>query len=605
MQDALTVFVTISIASFAPIGSLAAIFDVTTYGAVGDGKQDDTQAFLKAWKDACSATNESPTLKIPAAKTFLLSPVNFQGPCSFSNVHVQVLGNIVAPNSLDAWKGCVKNSWMVFSSVKNLIVDGSGQIDSQGSFWWRRGHQTPTCGTCPTVLHFYKCDNMNLSGLNRLNPPGNHISISTCTNVTISNLNITAPGDSPNTDGIDISFSSQVQIHDLNIQTGDDCTAINNGCSYINITSVACGPGHGINTNVGCTNITMEHVHINGGLSASCTNAHGTAVDTSPNDALTVFVTICIASFAPIRGLAAVFDVRTYGAVGDGKKDDTQAFVKAWKDVCSATGGNPTLNIPAGRTFLVGPLCFQGPCKFSTVHVQVLGNLVAPVSLDAWKGCEKNSWIVFSTVNNLIVDGSGQINGQGSFWWGMDIKSPTCSTPTALRFFNCSNMNLHGLNHFNPPRNHISIDTCKGATISNLRITAPENSPNTDGIDISATSQVQIRSLNIQTGDDCIAINSGSSYINITIVACGPGHGISVGSLGAGRSYGTAEQVHVQNCNFTKTQNGCRIKTWPAVMTAAVDAFIASFEALNPTPPPVEGSSDSTSSAPIILPDET
>ncbi|KAM7490126.1 hypothetical protein LguiA_033047 [Lonicera macranthoides] len=170
-------------------------------------------------------------------------------------------------------------------------------------------------------------------------------------------------------------------------------------------------------------------------------------------DALTVFVTICIASFAPIRGLAAVFDVRTYGAVGDGKKDDTQ----------------------------------------------VLGNLVAPVSLYAWKRCEKNSWIVFSTVNNLIVYGSGQINGQGSFWWGKSLKSPTCSTPTALLFFNCHNMMLNGLYHLNPPRNHIGIDTCKGARISNLHITAPENSPNTDGIDIATSTHVQIRRLNIQT----------------------------------------------------------------------------------------------------------
>ncbi|KAM7493021.1 hypothetical protein LguiB_027630 [Lonicera macranthoides] len=39
----------------------------------------------------------------------------------------------------------------------------------------------------------------------------------------------------------------------------------------------------GCSTNVGCTNITLEHVHINGeGLSASCSNAHGKAVDTSP-----------------------------------------------------------------------------------------------------------------------------------------------------------------------------------------------------------------------------------------------------------------------------------------------------------------------------------
>lgn len=70
----------------------------------------------------------------------------------------------------------------------------------------------------------------------------------------------------------------------------------------------------------------------------------------------------------------------------------------------------------------------------------------------------------------------------------------------ALRFLNCNNMKLNGLNHLNPPKNHTSINTCKGATIGNLHITAPGDSPNTDGIDIASSSQVQIRNLNIQTG---------------------------------------------------------------------------------------------------------
>ncbi|KAM7493020.1 hypothetical protein LguiB_027629 [Lonicera macranthoides] len=261
MQDALAVFVTICIASFAPIGSLAAIFDVTTYGAVGDGKQDDTQAFLKAWKDACSATNESPTLKIPAAKTFLISPVNFQGPCSFSNVHVQVLGNVVAPNSVDAWKGCVKNSWIVFSSVKNLIVDGSSQIDGQGSFWWRQGHQTPTCGTRPTggtaYARYISFKNITLNEVQNPIIINQHY----CINNTIGDV------------GLDRNCPEQskaVQVSNVTYRyvqgSSASKVAINLDCS----------------TNVGCTNITLEHVHINGGLSASCTNAQGTSSDTLP-----------------------------------------------------------------------------------------------------------------------------------------------------------------------------------------------------------------------------------------------------------------------------------------------------------------------------------
>ncbi|KAF6138549.1 hypothetical protein GIB67_022583 [Kingdonia uniflora] len=60
-----------------------------------------------------------------------------------------------------------------------------------------------------------------------------------------------------------------------------------------------------------------------------------------------------------------------------------------------------------------------------------------------------------------------------------------------------------------------------GATISNLRISAPGNSRNTDGIDISDSSHIQIR----------------DSFI-------GTVHGISVGSLGAKGARDTVEDVH-------------------------------------------------------------
>ncbi|CAN1150929.1 Probable polygalacturonase At3g15720 [Linum perenne] len=52
-------------------------FNVLDYGAVGDGKTDSANAFLKAWEDFCGATRE-PTLVIPYGKVFLITPVSFQ-----------------------------------------------------------------------------------------------------------------------------------------------------------------------------------------------------------------------------------------------------------------------------------------------------------------------------------------------------------------------------------------------------------------------------------------------------------------------------------------------------------------------------------------------
>jgi len=50
----------------------------------------------------------------------------------------------------------------------------------------------------------------------------------------------------------------------------------------------------------------------------------------------------------------------------------TKAFVKAWNDVCGTTQGTPTLIIPEGKTFLLQPLSFQGPCKSTTIQVEVI-----------------------------------------------------------------------------------------------------------------------------------------------------------------------------------------------------------------------------------------
>ncbi|CAI0425299.1 unnamed protein product, partial [Linum tenue] len=98
--------------------------------------------------------------------------------------------------------------------------------------------------------------------------------------------------------------------------------------------------------------------------------------------------------------------------------------------------------------------------------------------------------------------------------------------------------------------------------VTHLKITAPQESPNTNGIDISASNRLYIYDSFIGTDDDCVAINEFSSYINISRIMCGPEHGINIGSLGKDGAYETVEEVHVADCTFTGTMNGARIKTW-------------------------------------------
>ncbi|CAN0886587.1 Probable polygalacturonase At3g15720 [Linum grandiflorum] len=203
------------------------------------------------------------------------------------------------------------------------------------------------------------------------------------------------------------------------------------------------------------------------------------------------------------------FNVLRYGAVGDGVTDSSKAFLKAWDDFCGAAG-QPSLVIP-DKVFFLKPVVFFGPCKSRKLRIEE------------------------------------------------DKGYPRA---TALSFQHCNNLLLSTTSHVNSQKKHITLHHCKGVEISNVRIIAPESSPNTDGIHMSASSQVNIHDSFIGTGDDCVAINGFSSLIHISRVMCGPGHGISIGSLGENGVYETVEDVHVEDCTFRNTMNGARIKTW-------------------------------------------
>ncbi|RWV84646.1 hypothetical protein BHE74_00052455 [Ensete ventricosum] len=103
---------------------------------------------------------------------------------------------------------------------------------------------------------------------------------------------------------------------------------------------------------------------------------------------------------------------------------------------------------------------------------------------------------------------------------------------------------------------------CHNFKGSGITISAPATSPNTDGIHLEGSTGVTISGSKVGTGDDCISIGQGNTLVTISGITCGPGHGISIGSLGRYKDEEDVKNVIIKDSTFTGTTNGVRIKTW-------------------------------------------
>ncbi|KAL0283651.1 UNVERIFIED_CONTAM: Exopolygalacturonase [Sesamum radiatum] len=188
------------------------IFTVTDYGAVADGKTDSSKAFLNAWKGG--------EVAVPLG-TFFVSGATFEGPC-IGETFFKIEGTLRASSdpSLDS------DYWILFDEVDRLTIFGNGTFYGNGESAWSHN----------------KCETLYCKKPRR---KMFHLNLHKFENVLLNNVDIIAPVDNPNTDGIHIGKSNGIAITASRISTGDDCISMGDGSTNINITSVW-WPGHGI-----------------------------------------------------------------------------------------------------------------------------------------------------------------------------------------------------------------------------------------------------------------------------------------------------------------------------------------------------------------------
>ena len=270
------------------------------------------------------------------------------------------------------------------------------------------------------------------------------------------------------------------------------------------------------------------------------------------------------------------FDVRDFGATGDGKTFDTGAIQKAL-DACEKSGG--TVEFSAG-IYLSRPLTIRSKTIFKIDWGAILQASTNQMDfmktpgdwLAAKSGGDFIPFIGGKDLTDVTFTGGGVIDGGGAVWWGEAEKARqikpgyTLPRPNLIVINRATNLRMENITLQNSPKFHFVPTECEGVVISNVTVLAPERAANTDAIDPSNCKNVLITKCKIDVGDDNVAIKAGKKVAgrefaceDITVTDCTflHGHGMSIGSETAGG----VRNVTVKNCTFENTENGIRIKS--------------------------------------------
>ena len=305
------------------------------------------------------------------------------------------------------------------------------------------------------------------------------------------------------------------------------------------------------------------------------------------------------------------FNIRKYGAVGDGITDCTAAIRKAI-EACARAGGGRVI-VPEG-SYLTGPIHLLSQVNLVTSKGSIIkfSRDVAkylPAVHTRWEGVELmglSALIYAYGKENIAVTGEGILDGQADcdHWWpwkgkkdcgwkagdasqdkarkalfdaadrGVGVSQRIYAEESYLRPqfiqpYQCRNILIEGVTIINSPMWELHPVLSSNVTIKGVRIKS--HGPNNDGCDPESCTDVLIDACEFDTGDDCIAIKSGRNTDgrrlhrateNVIIRNCKmiDGHGgVTIGS----EISGDVRNVFIENCKMDSPhlERGLRIKS--------------------------------------------
>ncbi|MGN6368856.1 MAG: glycoside hydrolase family 28 protein [Phycisphaerae bacterium] len=274
------------------------------------------------------------------------------------------------------------------------------------------------------------------------------------------------------------------------------------------------------------------------------------------------------ASATPLALGARTYNVRDFGAAGDGKTLDTK-HIQAAINQCAQDNGGIVL-LPAGK-FLVGTLELKTNV---TLRLAADATLLGSTNRDDYDKPAKlppgngNCVLLFAAnADNVTIEGPGKIDGQGAaFFTGHgDATGPgeggRARTQPSMRnvdrphlavFYKCTNLHLRNVFLTRSAYHCCRILSCRFVQLDGVRIFNRVNL-NNDGFHFNDTEFAAVLNCNIECQDDACALFGSCRFI--TVANSSFSTRWSVFRFGGGN----AENITVSNCLIYDTY-GCPIK---------------------------------------------
>lgn len=198
------------------------------------------------------------------------------------------------------------------------------------------------------------------------------------------------------------------------------------------------------------------------------------------------------ADFAP------VYNIKTFGAAGNGKAMDTAAIQKAI-DAAHAAGGG-VVHFPAGQ-FLSGTITLQSNV---TLYLSPGAVLLGSKRIEDYN---PKHLIYARGVSNIAIEGGGTIDGQGDSFLDKDLKPLPRPSPL-IEIWDSRGVRIEDITIRKTPAWGIHPKNCDGVKIRGISLLNNLRAINTDGIDIDSSRNVLISDNHIEAGDDCIVLKT-------------------------------------------------------------------------------------------------